>query len=137
MHITIDTIHEQLPQTDCGDCGEQTCKDFALRFATDRSTDAQACPHLSPDAKQELAGLKELFRQRSRLALIVDEDRCTACNECVWVCPINLSLFSLNNVEDMPLGIEDDVVKVQNACGALHSCVRCVEVCPVDAIILV
>jgi ferredoxin len=43
----------------------------------------------------------------------------------------------LENEDSMPLVIEDDTVKVKRHCGALHTCIRCVEICPVDAIKLV
>jgi Na+-translocating ferredoxin:NAD+ oxidoreductase RNF subunit RnfB len=139
MYITIDTIFGRLPHTDCGDCGEPSCRAFALAFATDRAIDDAACPHLGPEVREALSGLKDVFRRRTHLALIVDEDRCTACDDCVVVCPVNMSLFSLPtmNYEAMPLVLIDDVVKVENYCGALNSCLRCVEVCPVDAIKLV
>lgn len=137
MDITVETVHAQLPGTDCGDCGERTCMRFAYRLATDHSIAVEACPHLADESRQRLQGLKELLGRRSNMALIVDEDRCTACNECVLICPINLSLFDIGNDAAMPLVIADDVVKVANNCGALHSCVRCVDICPVDAITLV
>lgn len=137
MDIFLDTIYAELPRTDCGDCGERSCRAFAFRFATDRQTDVDTCPHLVPAARVTLSGLKAVLRQRDRLALIIEEDRCTACNECVIVCPVNATLRQLHNTESMPLVIEDDIVKVRRHCGALHSCIRCVEVCPVDAIKLV
>lgn len=139
MYITIDTILGRLPHTDCGDCGEPSCRAFALAFATDRAIDDAACPHLGAEDRRGLSGLKDVLRRRTHLALIVDEDRCTACDECVVVCPVNMSLFSLPamNFEAMPLVVKDDVVKVENYCGALNTCLRCVEICPVDAIKLV
>lgn len=139
MYITIDTVYGQLPHTDCGDCGQPSCRSFALSFATDRAIDDAACPHLEPEVREGLAGLKDVLRRRTHLALIVDEDRCTACDECVVVCPVNMSLFSrpIMNYEAMPLIVMEDVVKVENYCGALNTCLRCVEICPVDAIKLV
>jgi Na+-translocating ferredoxin:NAD+ oxidoreductase RNF subunit RnfB len=137
MDIFLDTIVAELPGTDCGDCGDRSCRTFAFRFATEREVDAQACPHLKPTARQTLAGLKVVFRRRSRVALIVEENRCTACNECVVICPVNATLRQLQNEESMPLVLENDVVKVRRHCGALHNCVRCVEICPVEAIKLV
>lgn len=139
MYITIDTFYAQLPHTDCGDCGKPSCRAFALAFATDRTIDDTACPHLGSEVRAGLAGLKDVLRRRTNLALIVDENRCTACDECVVICPINMSLFSRPTMsfESMPLVIKEDVVKVENYCGALGTCLRCVEICPVDAIKLV
>lgn len=137
MDIFLDTIIAELPGTDCKDCGEESCRAFAFRFATDRDVEEEACPHLRSKSRETLAGLKVVFRRRSRVALIVEEDRCTACNECVIVCPVNATMRLLDNEESMPLVIEGDIVKVRRHCGALHNCVRCVEICPVAAIKLV
>ena len=139
MHITIDTIFERLPHTDCGDCGEPTCRSFAMKVATDLEQEPTACPHLDAAALEKLNGLKSVFRTQNKMALIVDEDRCTACYDCIWVCPVNLTLWQLDEMTHgaMPLVMKDDVVKVASHCGALRWCVECVEVCPVDAIKLV
>lgn len=137
MDIFLDTIHAELPDTDCGDCGERSCRAFAFRLSTDLSVRVDDCPHLAPAARATLSGLKEVLARRGRVALIVEEDRCTACNECVVVCPVNAVMRNLHNDVSMPLVIEEDVVKVKRHCGALHSCVKCVEICPVDAIKIV
>ena len=57
MYITIDTFYAQLPHTDCGDCGKPSCRAFALAFATDRTIDDTACPHLGSEVRAGLAGL--------------------------------------------------------------------------------
>jgi Na+-translocating ferredoxin:NAD+ oxidoreductase RNF subunit RnfB len=137
MDISLDTIFELLPKRDCGDCSERSCRQFAYKLAVDPNTVAGNCPHLSDHSRATLDRLKALFGHRKRVALIVEEDRCTACNECVVICPVNTSMRRINNEASMPLAIDDDVVKVRRHCGALHWCVKCVEICPVDAIKLV
>lgn len=49
-----------LPKSDCGECGQPTCLAFAL-MAAKRCADVEACPALSPEAREELATYLRFF----------------------------------------------------------------------------
>lgn len=53
--------------------------------------------------------------------IVVDEEKCTGCEECVTICPRNV--FAINN----------DRADVKNA-ERCNGCCSCVEICPTDAI---
>lgn len=47
-------IFKRLPKTNCKDCGFPTCLAFAMQLAAGK-VDLEKCPHVSEEAKQELA----------------------------------------------------------------------------------
>jgi acetyl-CoA decarbonylase/synthase complex subunit gamma len=47
-------IYKLLPQTNCKDCGFPTCLAFAMKLAA-KQVELSSCPHLSEDAKTQLA----------------------------------------------------------------------------------
>ena len=51
-------IYKLLPQTNCKDCGFPTCLAFAMKLAA-KQVELSACPHVSADAKAQLADAAE------------------------------------------------------------------------------
>lgn len=47
-------VYKLLPKTNCGDCNVPTCMAFAMQVAA-KKVALEACPHVSEEAKQELA----------------------------------------------------------------------------------
>ena len=47
-------VYKLLPKTNCGDCNVPTCMAFAMQVAA-KKVALEDCPHVSEDAKQELA----------------------------------------------------------------------------------
>jgi len=54
MALSAMEIYKLLPQTNCGDCGFPTCLAFAMQLAN-KQVSLDDCPHVSEEAKQELA----------------------------------------------------------------------------------
>lgn len=54
MALTGIQIYKLLPKTNCKDCGYPTCLAFAMKLAA-KQEELTACPHVSEDAKAELA----------------------------------------------------------------------------------
>jgi len=54
MALTGIEIFKKLPKTNCGDCGVPTCLAFAMKLAAGQA-ELAACPHVSEEAKAELA----------------------------------------------------------------------------------
>ena len=53
----------------------------------------------------------------------VDEEKCTGCEECVSVCPVDV--FEMKDEKSVPVNAEECI-----------GCESCVEVCEQDAIIV-
>ncbi len=51
-------IYKLLPQTNCKDCGYPTCLAFAMKLAA-KQVELALCPHISEEAKSELAASSE------------------------------------------------------------------------------
>ncbi len=51
-------IYKLLPQTNCKDCGFPTCLAFAMKLAA-KQVELAACPHVSEEAKTDLAASSE------------------------------------------------------------------------------
>lgn len=54
MSLTGIQIYKLLPKTNCKDCGYPTCLAFAMKLAA-KQEELSACPHVSEEAKAELA----------------------------------------------------------------------------------
>lgn len=54
MALTGIQIYKLLPKTNCGECGVPTCLAFAMNLAAGKA-ELAACPHVSEEAKAELA----------------------------------------------------------------------------------
>lgn len=58
QRLTPMAVYRQLPQTNCGQCGESTCFNFALKLATSQRA-IQDCPPLfEPQHAESLAALQ-------------------------------------------------------------------------------
>ena len=53
MRLTGLQIYKLLPQTNCKDCGFQTCLAFAMKLAT-KQINLDDCPHVSDEAREKL-----------------------------------------------------------------------------------
>jgi acetyl-CoA decarbonylase/synthase complex subunit gamma len=58
MPLTGIQIYKLLPKTNCKDCGLPTCLAFAMKLAG-KQMELSACPHVSPEAKAQLADAAE------------------------------------------------------------------------------
>ena len=58
MALTGIQIYKLLPKTNCKDCGLPTCLAFAMKLAG-KQMELSACPHVSPEAKSQLAEAAE------------------------------------------------------------------------------
>jgi 4Fe-4S ferredoxin len=144
-------IFKLLPKTNCKICGEQTCMSFAFKVIT-RERKLEDCKPLFDEEKykkqlEELINLLEPLEKATETGLIVEEDLCTGCANCVVVCPVHASEdpYGMGSgkgptIENPILLIENGVVKVINMllCRRYGKerilCVACRENCPTDAI---
>ncbi len=144
-------IFNLLPKTNCKKCGEATCMSFAFKVIN-RERKLEECTPLFEEDKYEkqrekLLELLEPLERATETGLIVDEDLCTGCANCIVLCPVHVmddpqGMGSGNGptIDNPILIIEDGVVKVvdMNSCKRYGKnrilCVACRENCPTDAI---
>ena len=56
--LTPMMVYQQLPQTNCGECGESTCFNFALKLATAQVAPGDCPPLADPQHAEKLAALE-------------------------------------------------------------------------------
>lgn len=54
-------VYKLLPHTNCRECGEQTCYNFALKLVVGQKTSADCPPLQAPDQREQLAALQALL----------------------------------------------------------------------------
>lgn len=145
-------IYQMLPKTNCKKCGKNSCMAFAVALMA-RELTADDCPPLKEDPKfkESYENIKSLFKQAegaTETGLIVHDDLCFGCGNCVVACPVNVandphgvgSGKAPTRTDKLILMVEDGVVKAQNVgeCRRFGKnkilCNGCIVTCPVEAI---
>ncbi|MFQ6050942.1 MAG: (Fe-S)-binding protein [Candidatus Hydrothermarchaeota archaeon] len=146
------SILMKLPKTNCKKCGLPTCMAFAVSLIQ-RKKELEECTPLFEDAKyaknreelQEM--LKPLKEVSTETGLIVNEDLCFGCGNCVIACPVNVAEEPYRvgqgkgpQSDKYILHTEDGVVKAINvkSCRRFGEhrvlCEACIVTCPSKAI---
>ncbi len=148
-------IYQMLPNTNCKKCGKTSCMAFAVALMT-RELTPDACLPLIEEPKykenyEKISGLFKPSEGATETGLIVHEDLCFGCGNCVVACPVNVandpygvgSGNAPKNTSKLILAIEEGIVKAQNVdeCRRFGKnkilCNGCIVTCPVEAIELV
>jgi len=146
-------IQKHLPKTNCKKCGHSTCMAFAIKLLKEEAY-IDECPVLK-EAKyiRENIALKEILSKvfkAKETNLIVHEDLCNGCGDCVVSCPVNVST-SLDvsggkgaSTDEVILKMKDGKVEVVNLklCRRFSEdgdengrpCRICIDSCPLKAI---
>lgn len=127
----IDQINNQLPQSQCGQCGYPGCRPYAEAIA--HGEPINKCPPggeaviavLAKLLNRPVVTLNEQFGQHEpkRLAVIREED-CIGCGRCLPVCPVDAILGASQYLHTV---IADECT----------GCDLCLKECPVDCIDMV
>lgn len=122
-------INDQLPQTQCTQCGYDGCAPYARAIAFDNAPINQ-CPPGGQAGIHILARLTERdemplnpangMEQPLRVAHII-EDACIGCTKCIQVCPTDAIVGAAKFMH---------TVLMESCTG----CALCVPACPVDCI---
>lgn len=143
-------FYELLPQTNCKECGEATCMAFAAKL-TSREVELEQCtPLFEEQYKSNLEKLQEMIaplKDATETGLIIHEELCTGCGNCVVACPVNVA----NDPHGTAIGkgptSEKVILRVIN--GKVHAfnvqecrrfgenrilCYACIDPCPTKAI---
>lgn len=145
-------LYQLLPKTNCKECGKTSCMAFAVALLA-RELTVDACPPLKnePKFKENYEKLKERVSPAegaTETGLIVHEELCFGCGNCVVACPVNVAndpygVGSGNAPKDekkLILSIEDGIVRAKNVdeCRRFGKnkilCTGCIVTCPVEAI---
>jgi 4Fe-4S ferredoxin len=143
-------LYQLLPKSACKECGFSSCMALAVALLN-REKKLEDCPLLfDPKYADKLKKLKELLEpleKASETGLIIHEEKCFGCGNCVVACPVNVAAdptgcaVGLGPKSDkVILVVEDGVVKCLNVeeCrrfgpqGTL--CNACTATCPSKAI---
>jgi electron transport complex protein RnfB len=123
----VDKVNDQLPQTQCAQCGYPGCRPYAAAIVNDGAP-INLCPPGGDDTVRRLASL--LGREALPLAAmappavaVIDEALCIGCMHCRNACPVDAIVGAQQLMHTV---IEDECT----------GCELCIAPCPVDCISL-
>jgi len=131
--ISVDTIDDLLPQTQCGECGYPGCRPYAEALAAGTAS-IDKCPPggvstlnalgrlMNQDITPFIASVEENMRPPS--LAVIREAECIGCMKCIKACPVDAIIGSGKLMHSV---LPDECT----GCGL------CVEPCPVDCIEMV
>lgn len=128
----IERLDRLLPQTQCGQCGYDGCRPYAVAMALGEA-DVDRCPPGGDAGALALAlalGKRTIPFDRSRgaytpgLVALVIEDDCIGCTKCIQACPVDAIIGGAKHMHTV----------LESLCTG---CELCVPACPVDCIDMV
>lgn len=92
--VSIMEIYQLLPKLNCKECEKPTCMAFASSLLSGESELAD-CPPLYDneyaDQLEQLSSLLAPIRDATETGLIIHDDLCFGCGNCVVACPVNVA----------------------------------------------
>lgn len=143
-------IYQLLPKTNCKKCGKTSCMAFAVAVLS-RELTIDDCPPLKEDKYkanyEKLSGMIAPVEGVSETGMIVHEEKCIGCGNCVVACPVNVAEDPFGagtgkapTSDKVILKVVDGVVRTSNVeqCRRFGKnkilCNGCIVTCPTKAI---
>ena len=145
-------IYRLLPQTNCKICGE-TCMSFAFKLLKKEITLDKCTPlYEEEEYEEDRKALEEMLRplmeaEMTETGLVIHEDLCFGCGNCVVACPVNVAedpkgcaIGNGPTSDKVILKVENGKVKAANieSCRRFGEnrilCNACITPCPSKAI---
>ncbi len=149
--ISPTDVYKLLPKENCQKCGIATCMGFAVKLLKQEAYPSQ-CVVLNQakyiQQSMKLRALLSPILKARKTKMVIYEERCNGCGNCVVVCPPNLSLGAEVSGGKGPCSNEvviktkDGVLKTINIniCRRnteeieAEPCRKCIDACPLNAI---
>lgn len=123
----VEKVNEQLPQTQCAQCGYPGCRPYAEAVVSG-SAPINQCPPGGDDTIRRLAALLGTEPlplaeqpQTERAVAVIDESLCIGCMHCRNACPVDAIVGAHQLMHTI----------IESECTG---CELCVAPCPVDCI---
>ena len=148
--VGIMEIYQLLPKLNCKECGKPTCMAFASSLLL-RESVLEECPPLYEseytDQLEQLSSLMAPVSGATETGLIIHDELCFGCGNCVVACPVNVAndphgaaIGLAPSNDKVILVVEDGVVVARNVgeCRRFGEnkilCDACIVTCPSKAI---
>jgi len=92
--VSIMEIYQLLPKLNCKECEKPTCMAFASSLLSGESEIADCPPLYESRYESQLQELQSLLAPVSgatETGLVIHEDLCFGCGNCVVACPVNVA----------------------------------------------
>lgn len=146
--VNLMEVYKKLPGLNCGKCGVDTCMGFASKLLKGDAKIVECAPILQESFsknKKELEGMLSGRAKSEETGIIINEDRCTGCGNCVIACPVSAMHDPSAGggkdpeSEDVVLRVAKGKVRIVNLkkCrrfGDDKKCRICADSCPYDAL---
>ncbi len=142
-------IYKLLPKTNCKLCGEQTCMSFAFKLLRGEKNLTDCKPLFEKEFEENRRKLEEILsvvEKATETGLVVNEELCIGCGNCVVVCPVHVYEDPDGAGSGFGVRLENPILRVENGrvrvvdvglCRRYKDrtiCVACRECCPTSAI---
>jgi 4Fe-4S ferredoxin len=120
-------LYQLLPKTNCRLCSAKTCMAFATKLALGDVEPEECPPLLEPEFADNLAKIMELvtpLKSAAETGVILDEEKCTGCGNCVVICPVDLTVEPATATGNAALS-EDTVFRVENGIAKIINLEKC------------
>ena len=148
--VSLMELYQLLPKLNCKECGKPTCMAFASSLLSGEADLADCQPLYESEYAEQLQQLESLLAPVSgatETGLIIHEELCFGCGNCVVACPVNVANDPHGAAVGLAPSSDKVILRVLNGVVVatnVHECRRlgkdkilcdvCIVTCPSKAI---